>query len=333
MFLPRQPRRSRTPLPAAIALATLVACSGDSGTDPNPTPDTTPASLSVVSGDGQATQAGMALANALVVKVTNAAGDALSGVTIAWTVQAGGGTLASPTTTTGQDGTASNTYTTGGTAGTNTVGATVQGTSIVTAFSATATAPVTDVVPASLAVASGNNQSAAVSTQLANPLVVVVKNAEGQALPSIAVDWAVTSGPGSLGSASTNSNGAGQASNTFTVGASPGSATIEASVQSDPSLKATFTTTATAVVNSSVSVDDNFFDPSSVTVSTGGKVTWTWAGSNQHNITWVSGGFSNASTRGSGTFDVTFATPGTYTYYCSIHGTPTSGMRGTVVVQ
>ena len=33
------------------------------------------------------------------------------------------------------------------------------------------------------------------------------------------------------------------------------------------------------------------------------------------------------------TFSHSFNTPGTYLYFCSVHGSPTTGMRGTIVVQ
>jgi plastocyanin len=32
-------------------------------------------------------------------------------------------------------------------------------------------------------------------------------------------------------------------------------------------------------------------------------------------------------------YSFTFDTPGTYRYFCSVHGDPGSGMRGTIVVQ
>jgi len=190
-----------------------------------------------------------------------------------------------------------------------------------------------DSVPASIAVASGDGQSRTVGLALAQPLVTIVKNAGGQAIGGITVSWTILSGDGSLGAPTSLTDGAGQASNTFTVGGSPGSSTIQAAIQSNTALNASFTATATAVVNGSVTVDDNFFDPNAVNVSVGGKVTWTWAGAAGHNVTWASGGFTNSSTQVSGTHEVTFASPGTYTYYCTIHGSPTTGMRGTVTVQ
>jgi plastocyanin len=81
-----------------------------------------------------------------------------------------------------------------------------------------------------------------------------------------------------------------------------------------------------------VQVKDNFFSPSSVTVSVGQTVQWQWAGSNAHNVTWVvSSGAANSATQASGTYSRTFDTAGTYDYYCSIHGQ--NVMSGTVVVQ
>jgi plastocyanin len=83
-----------------------------------------------------------------------------------------------------------------------------------------------------------------------------------------------------------------------------------------------------------VKVKDNFFDPATLTVAVGQKVTWQWAGSNPHNVTWVtSSGTGNSATQTSGTYDRDFSAAGTYDYYCTIHGTPTSGMRGSIVVR
>lgn len=81
-----------------------------------------------------------------------------------------------------------------------------------------------------------------------------------------------------------------------------------------------------------VAVADDLFSPSAATVALGGTVRWTWEGSHQHNVTWV-GTTPASATQASGTYERTFTTPGPYQYYCTIHGTPGSGMRGTVTVQ
>jgi plastocyanin len=86
-------------------------------------------------------------------------------------------------------------------------------------------------------------------------------------------------------------------------------------------------------VDADVSVRDNSFSPSALTVDAGTTVTWEWTGASQHNLTWVGPGAPAASaTQTTGTYQRAFDAAGTYEYYCSLHGTPTSGMRGTVTV-
>ncbi len=79
------------------------------------------------------------------------------------------------------------------------------------------------------------------------------------------------------------------------------------------------------------------FNPGSRTVTVGTKVTWTNMDGFTHTVTSnsVPGGatpFSSGNIGANGTFPVTFTTVGTYQYYCTIHGTPSSGMRGTITV-
>ncbi|MEX1258611.1 MAG: plastocyanin/azurin family copper-binding protein [Gemmatimonadota bacterium] len=89
------------------------------------------------------------------------------------------------------------------------------------------------------------------------------------------------------------------------------------------------------VATNAITVRDNFFTPSNVSVPAGETLTWTWAGGDQHNVTWVAAGLPNSPTQSSGAHQVTLsdAVSGTLSYYCTIHGTPTSGMRGLVQVQ
>ena len=67
-------------------------------------PDAT--AIAGVSGDGQHGVVGQTLANPLVVVVTDASGDPVSGVDVQWAAQ-GSGTVAATTVTTGSDGLAS----------------------------------------------------------------------------------------------------------------------------------------------------------------------------------------------------------------------------------
>jgi plastocyanin len=74
------------------------------------------------------------------------------------------------------------------------------------------------------------------------------------------------------------------------------------------------------------------FSPATVTVQAGQPVCWTWSTTMAHNVFADNGSFSSGVPDSSGTFQVTFTTPGTYGYRCQLHGTLTLGMRGTVVV-
>ena len=82
-----------------------------------------------------------------------------------------------------------------------------------------------------------------------------------------------------------------------------------------------------------VEVVDNAFDPESVTITAGDTVTWDVAGTNPHTITADDGSFDQSVSTGD-TFEQTFDTPGTYAYYCRIHGAAGGvGMSGTIVVE
>jgi plastocyanin len=164
---------------------------------------------------------------------------------------------------------------------------------------------------------------------------VVVRNAAGDSLPAKLTSWAVTAGGGQLPfGAEVLTNAAGEAGNIYVVGPNPGANTVEVTVTGNPTVKTSFSATATAPpATASVNVTDNQFVPDEVQIATGGKVTWTWAGSNDHNVIWVSGGFANSGTQSSGSHEVIFGASGSYDYYCSIHGSPSSGMRGKVEVK
>jgi plastocyanin len=88
------------------------------------------------------------------------------------------------------------------------------------------------------------------------------------------------------------------------------------------------------VATTSVSVRDNFFQPPNIVVSPGATVTWTWQGSLIHNVTWVASSLPDSPDQATGTFGATMpSSAGTHVYYCTFHGTPTSGMRGTIRVE
>jgi len=82
-----------------------------------------------------------------------------------------------------------------------------------------------------------------------------------------------------------------------------------------------------------VNVSDNTFGPADLDVTAGTTVTWEWDGAAAHNVTWVSGSPAPSATQTTGTYERLFNAAGTFDYYCTVHGTPTTGMRGTVTVQ
>lgn len=134
---------------AALSACILASCGGgDSSapTNPNPTPTPTPqpgppASLAVVTGDAQNGLRLAALPQPLAVLVKDAAGTALNGITVQFTVDSGGGTLSTSSATTGTDGIArGGTWTLGNVVGAQFVSARV-GTLTPLRFRATAAPP------------------------------------------------------------------------------------------------------------------------------------------------------------------------------------------------
>ncbi|MGI8686135.1 MAG: LamG-like jellyroll fold domain-containing protein, partial [Acidimicrobiales bacterium] len=83
-----------------------------------------------------------------------------------------------------------------------------------------------------------------------------------------------------------------------------------------------------------VQVADNAFQAVSSTITAGSTVTWTKTGNNQHTVTADDGSFDSGSMAPGATFSRTFATPGSYRFYCVIHGAAGgTGMSGVIVVQ
>lgn len=101
---------------------------------------------------------------------------------------------------------------------------------------------------------------------------------------------------------------------------------------------ATTTTAADAPVEGAtaeVSTLDNSFRPEELEVAAGTEVVWTNDGRNDHNVLPAEGedwGVEAEDFAPGSTYRHRFTEPGTYDYYCSLHGTTTKGMVGTVVV-
>ncbi len=82
---------------------------------------------------------------------------------------------------------------------------------------------------------------------------------------------------------------------------------------------------------------DNAFDPEAAQVAAGTEVTFVNSGVNDHNVVPEDGDAEwavDAADFGPGDeASFTFDEPGVYRFYCSIHGTPTAGMPGVLVVE
>ncbi|MGH7567559.1 MAG: cupredoxin domain-containing protein [Gemmatimonadales bacterium] len=76
------------------------------------------------------------------------------------------------------------------------------------------------------------------------------------------------------------------------------------------------------------------FNPTTRNVTAGTTVEWVNGSGVGHTVTNNpgSGETFNQAVGAGGTFTHQFNTPGTYQYHCMIHGTPTTGMRGTIQV-
>lgn len=86
-----------------------------------------------------------------------------------------------------------------------------------------------------------------------------------------------------------------------------------------------------------VQARDNTFLSQDVLISAGTEVTFENRGRNPHNVLPVEdGAFPAVETEDFQPGDeaaITFDEPGEYPYYCSLHGTETGGMVGTIVVR
>ena len=89
-----------------------------------------------------------------------------------------------------------------------------------------------------------------------------------------------------------------------------------------------------------ITVQDYAYAPNVITIEAGTKVNWTNDGPSSHSVTSDSMRFDSGALAGpkpnpyggmtnGGLFQMTFATPGTYTYHCMFH----AQMHGTITVQ
>lgn len=92
----------------------------------------------------------------------------------------------------------------------------------------------------------------------------------------------------------------------------------------------TTTTTSVSPSTATISIQNFSFNPSTLAVKAGTKVTWTNNDTVPHTVTSDSAGLFDSKAIAPGqSFSFTFTTPGTVSYHCAIH----SMMKGTVNVE
>lgn len=180
---------------------------------------------------------------------------------------------------------------------------------------------------------SGDQQVSGVGTAFSSPLTLTVTQG-GSPLAGQAVTWNVQTGATvAPASGTTATNGT---ATTVPTPTTVGPFFVNATVAglTDPVRFTGFGVPAGATV---VQVQNNVFAPATVTIARGGTVAWVWrTGSNNHNVVPDAGSLpanSGPVANGPRVFQSTFATAGTYRYYCTAHGgVGGSGMSGTVTV-
>ena len=85
----------------------------------------------------------------------------------------------------------------------------------------------------------------------------------------------------------------------------------------------------TSSKQNTIEIKDFAFNPQTITVKSGEKITWTNRDEEPHTIVSVEKQFKKSSALDTDqTFTITAGAPGTYTYFCSVH----PKMTGTIVV-
>jgi hypothetical protein len=201
-----------------------------------------PVALAVAAGDGQTATVGTAVSAQPQVLITDGLGLPVADVPVAFAVTGGGGTIGAELVNTDADGLAGVEWTVGTRTGTNTMTASSEGLGMVSF-----TAEGTPDVPASLQVASGDDQFGAVGEPLFLAPAVLVQDQFDNPLPGVSVAFGVTGGGGVITGSPAVSDDAGIATaGTWTLGPAEGTNSVESVVSGLTPL--VFTATGLAAV-------------------------------------------------------------------------------------
>jgi adhesin/invasin len=165
----------------------------------------TPSVIQIVSGNGQSGQAGAALGAQLVVQVLDDADNPVSGATVTWSIESGGGSVSPTSGQTDAQGRAAATWTLGPTTGTQRARASVSGAGIAR-FEATATAG----AAAILGIRRQPSPDVVVGVPFNRQPEIQVRDASGNPvqIANVTITASLASGAGQLGGNRTATTGA-----------------------------------------------------------------------------------------------------------------------------
>jgi hypothetical protein len=187
---------------AAMAMISMTACGGDGVSPPGP-----PAGIDIAAGNNQSGTVGAAVAIAPQVRIRDAQGRGIVGVSVRFDVVDGGGSVSGDSVVTDEQGVATvGQWRLGPTPGTNSLRAQALGFPLLTTFSATSTPG----APSSIQIVQGGAGLTAIVSQQVIPLPSVrIRDAFGNPVPGAVVSWTIVQGAGSVvgGSTTTNAEG------------------------------------------------------------------------------------------------------------------------------
>lgn len=324
-------------LPALAGLLAACGASGGTNSPPPAPPPPPPAPLAIAqaspSGDGQTVIGGQAITSPLRAQVTRS-GSPVSGQAVTWSASSG---TITGNGATNAEGIATASWVLGTSAGAQTATAAAGNASV--QFTGIATVAIPGPIGISPFAPTGDNQTGNVGSQLPNELRVLVTRGGFPAGGELVI-WQ-TSGVNSFFEppTSTSAND-GIATSYWTLGTTVGAQSATAFAGSLAGPSSVFSATVTALPPGSTTINlytsgGARFDPATLIVLAGTTVSFVWQD-----------GFHDVLATGTPTFpgvvsatdppkshQFTFTAPGTYKFYCSVHGTPSTGMRGTVIVQ
>lgn len=252
----------------ATLVVGFLACGGGDGGGGGPVAG----SMTLNAGDDQVAAAGTALPESLAVLVRDNAGTPLPGVTVTWTVTAGGGTVSPATSASNASGIAKTRRTLGPSAGTHTTRAAVGS---LTPVNFSAVAQIQGAV--TIANATTGALTDTVDAVKAESLTVTVTDQDAAPVHGVNVQWASTGGV--VSGATIATNAAGQSKVRYTYGTAAGPQTATATVTGLQGSPVTITFTATA--GNATQIAKTAGDGG--TAAPGAQVTYTVQSRDRHN--------------------------------------------------